>query len=159
MHFSWKGHSTLRVTWLLLCPFNSSSDSPIMELYYIVLSLPLCIALFSHNILYIPVLLLLLLNKLSFITGLNIMVICNLTTSRCCSFKFTLPIVLRQQWWWKKHLPCLLVRGLCRVEVEGCKAIDRRRIGWHRRANTPTSGSHSHASGGASTNSTIHISL
>ena len=45
--------------------FNSSSDSPIMELYYIVLSLPLCIVLFSHNTLYIPVLLLLL-NKLSF---------------------------------------------------------------------------------------------
>ena len=42
-----------------------------MELYYIVLSLPLCIVLFSHNMLYIPVLLLLLLllvlNKLSFI--------------------------------------------------------------------------------------------
>ena len=38
-----------------------------MELYYlvVVLSLPLCILLFSHNMLYIPVLLLL--NKLSFI--------------------------------------------------------------------------------------------
>ena len=35
-----------------------------MELYYIVLSLPLCIVLFSHNMLYISVLLL---NKLSFI--------------------------------------------------------------------------------------------
>jgi hypothetical protein len=34
-----------------------------MELYYIVLSLPLCIVLCSHNMLYISVLLL---NKLSF---------------------------------------------------------------------------------------------
>ena len=61
---SWKGHSAVQVIWLMLCPFNNSSDSPIMELYYIVLSLPLCIVLFSHNMLYIPVLLLL--NKLSF---------------------------------------------------------------------------------------------
>ena len=42
---------------LLLSPFYSSSDSPIMELYYIVLSLPLCIVLFS----------VLLLNKFSLI--------------------------------------------------------------------------------------------
>ena len=38
-----------------------------MELYYIVLSLPLCIVLFFHNMLYIHVLLLLLLNNPSFI--------------------------------------------------------------------------------------------
>ena len=44
-----------------------------MELYYIVLSLPLCIVLFPHNILYIHVLLLLLLllNTLSFIQVLH----------------------------------------------------------------------------------------
>ena len=41
-HFSRKWHSAL-----LLCPFNNSSDSPIMESYYIVLSLQLCVGLFS----------------------------------------------------------------------------------------------------------------
>ena len=48
---------------------------PYEELYYIVLSLQLRIVLFSHNMVYIPVLvlllLLLLLNKLSFIQNTN----------------------------------------------------------------------------------------
>ena len=38
-----------------------------MEVYVIVLSLPLCIVILSNTVLYVPVLLLLLLNKLSFI--------------------------------------------------------------------------------------------
>ena len=52
-----------------------------MELYYIVLSLPLCIVLFSHNMLYIPVLLLL--NKFSFKPRDDLFILIVYATAQC----------------------------------------------------------------------------
>ena len=38
----WKVHSALEVAWLLLCPFNSSCNSPIMKLYWIIFPIICC---------------------------------------------------------------------------------------------------------------------